>query len=49
MLAQLPGGAGGALIDEWEDYAWARECGGAPRDEAERRAYEDIAGPLGAP
>jgi hypothetical protein len=41
-LAALPGGAGGALIGAWEDFAWARECGGATRADAERLAFEDV-------
>jgi hypothetical protein len=49
MLAQLPGGAGGALIGAWEDYAWARECGGADRETAERLAYGDVAALRGRP
>jgi hypothetical protein len=42
-LAELPGGAGGALIDEWEARADARWMDNTPRADAERLAYEDIA------
>jgi hypothetical protein len=47
-LAKLPGGAGGALIGAWEDYAWARECGGASRADAERLAFDDVRQARGA-
>jgi hypothetical protein len=42
-LAELPGGARGALIDEWEARADARWFAGAARADAERLAFEDIA------
>jgi hypothetical protein len=48
-LSELPGGAGGALIGAWEDFAWARECGGATRADAERLAFDDVAALRGRP